>query len=197
MKKITRIAGLAAFAVVGLAASASGASAYSYSTHFTGTNVGAHVMTASGVPVSCSGASYSGNSPVSGATVQFHPTYSGCTATLAGVPFSATITAASDWAATPLAGVGPFTGSISILAAPSGNALTIAVPAVGCAVYANAQTLSTLTMTNVAPTNVRISANVSNISYTQNGMCPGIPATGGTTASYTGIVEIPNVTINN
>lgn len=196
MKKITRVVGPAAFVVVGLAASASWASAYSYSTHFTGTNVGTHVMTAGGAPVSCAGASYSGNSPVSGATVQFRPTYSGCTATLAGIPFSATITAASDWTATPLTGTGPFTGSISVLAPPTGNALTIAVPAIGCAVYVNAQTLSTLTMTNAAPTNVRINASVTNISYTQNGSCPGVPASG-TTATYTGVVDIPNVTINN
>lgn len=203
MNTMTRIATAAALAAVGMGASASIASAYTLdppSTSFTGTNsgLGNHIFTAGGAPVSCSSASFAGATPASGPTASFKATYTGCTLTLGGIPLSATVTTNSNWDLTVTGGTGPWTGDVSITSG-SPHAVVIRVPAVGCELYvdaANNGTLSQVTGTNTTPTGVRLVANVVNISYTQNGSCLGVPASG-SNATYTGSVQINGVTITN
>lgn len=203
MNKMASIAITTALAATALGASASAASAYAWvppSTAFTGTNVGSHSFNVGGLTVGCSGKTLTGTTPASGAQVRGRPAYSGCQMTIAGLNFPVLITLNSDWGITVTGGTGPFTGRVSILAPPSGHAVTIEAPSINCLLYFDAAgngSLSSVTITNTSsPTAVDHSYNLTGITYTSNSMCPGVPASG-TNASYIGTERVPGITVTN
>jgi hypothetical protein len=195
MKLSSKLATAAAVLVAGLGVSASSASAYTMTTHLTGSSFSQHTITFDGAyTVSCD-ASLTGTS--SGASIAFGFSYSGCTF----FGFPADIYTSGSWGLLVTGGSAPnFTGQITV---PSAAVMTLDIPIVGCEVYfTTPQTLShgsggnAITMTNVAsPTSVDLEGSLK-LPYTSNGGCM---FSGSGVAEYetNGPVRIAGLTIDN
>lgn len=208
MNLISKIATAGAVAAMGLGLSAAGASAnialdYDNAVapggHYTGTQVGINSFTAGTATVTCTGATFTGDTDDATTTkIPFRAGYSGCHVNFAGFQVPATVTTHSDWELEYVSGsaASGITADVNIKAPASGPAVTIQVPAIGCTISVAAQSgLSSVDATNNAsPTSVDLSASVSGIAYTATSGCLGVPSSG-SDATYVGDVHIPGITI--
>lgn len=199
MKLINKMATAGAVAVMGLglgAASASAAIELSPNPYeFTGVNTNVNVFAAAGLAVACDDATFTGNTSNSTTTtIPFHADYDNCTITIAGIPLDADVTTNSDWNLEYVSGdaTNGVTADVVIDPASSGPAVEIDVPAFGCSITIDDQTVSSVDATNnSSPTSVDIVADVEGITYDSD--CPGV--TGGSDGTYVGSVNIPGITI--
>ncbi len=205
MKLINKLATAGAVAAMGLGMGAASASAaginldpnpYSFSGSQTTTNS----FTAGGATVTCSTATFTGNTSNStNLRIPFRANYSGCHVNFAGILVPATVTTHSDWALNYVSGsAGTSVTSTVDVTDPGGGVtpVTIQVPAIGCTIGIYPQTgLSHVVATNVAsPTAVDLAATVTGISYHATSGCAGVPATG-TNGTYNGSVRISGITM--
>lgn len=194
MKMSGKLAAAAVVAVVGLGISTSSSSAYTMTTHLTGTSP-RHSITFDGAYVVMCNVSFTGIS--SGASLAFDFKYAGCT--FLGFPGS--VSTAGSWGLLVTGGTAPnFTGQITL---PSGSSAALNIPLAGCQVhFTTPQMLShgsggnAITMANVAsPTSVDLEASLK-LPYTTTGSCP-FSASGSAEYETNGSVRIAGLTIDN
>lgn len=202
MSMIKKIATAGAVAALGLGLGAASASAYDLTGgSYTATNasLGDHSFTAGGYTVICTGASFAGDTEngANAASTNFVPTYSGCD--LIGLP--ASVTTSGPWTLQVTGGSSPnYTGEIAI---PGSSSVQIDVPDLGCEIYITtpatfAHGASSSYGTNVltgttSGSGTLLNADVYNISYTTNGLCP---FGDGDDGQYQGAVNAPGVGVS-
>jgi hypothetical protein len=138
---------------------------------------GAHVFTAGLIgQISCSTATFTGTEflPSPQATITVSPSYSGCT--FLGVANVKVNMEGCEYRFNTPSGSGPFTGTVDVIC-PEGKKINFT--ASGCTVEVGSQTLSSVSYTNLAtsPKSVRVTSNVTKITYTGSALCPGATGT--------------------
>jgi len=201
MSMIKKMATAGAVAAMGLGLSAASASAAFDLTGgaYTGNEVGSHVFTAGGYPVTCTTAVFTGNTdnvPTNAASTDFTPDYDNCD--LAGFPADVTISGPWRLTVTGVHSAGPpavYSGDIELL---SGSSIKIDVPILGCEVtvttpqtFNHGRGNSLLGTDNGA--SFSLAASVQGINYTTNGLCP---FGDGSDGSYVGEVAIDGVGVD-
>lgn len=205
MHKASKFATAAAIAVAGLGVTtASASAAYSISGgNYTGTGSGHSFTIDSGNGVvSCTSATFTGNANGS-ATTSFQPAYSGCTTTISGIPFNASVAVAGPWSITVNSGSGPYSGTVSL---PSGSGAAVTVtdpsdPSFTCHINVAAPQgpFSGGSASN-SGSGVNLSATVSGVNWTVpsgDDCAPLFSGTSGSDGTYNtnGNVSIPGVTV--
>jgi len=202
IKKMGSVVGLvvAVVALTGAASASATPLITPAGTAFSGTSSGEHVFTInSNLKVRCDHATFSGttSNPASDTTL-FTPAYGDmaaagkwCRLYVGGVFTAGTVTPTGQWSlkVTSLSGV-----------TSSGHVTTSGVThiTVGpCTIDVPSGTVVPVTGTNVAsPTGVHLVASGTGLSYTSSGCSGfGVPASG-TTATYSGTVDIPGLTVS-
>jgi hypothetical protein len=164
-------------------------------------NLGASVFTtASGAHVDCQEVDFKITN-LTTTTAHFDASYSLCTATVPPLTFSATVHVGCQWTLTfQNATFNNTTGAGANATVDLPCNTTVTVPAAGCQITVASQTRGHITTQNLdsagapttsgpSPTGVKLTPNVSGLSYTSN--CIGVPTPG--TASYIGPVYVHNV----
>jgi hypothetical protein len=167
-----------------------------------GANLPAHGFTATSAQISCADVVYRVTS-VATTTATVDPSYSGCSFVLNGTPLApVTVDSRCTWDlsfanATFNSTNGAGTGG-TVTTCPT----QMTLPAIGCTIDIAAQTREGISAQNVdtsgansalaTPWGSKITANVSGITYTTTGSCPGLSAHGND-ASYTGSLYVKNV----
>lgn len=166
----------------------------------TSSGTGQHTFTIAGgnLVVRCTQASTQGTI-VNAHTATVNMNYTNCSVTIAGIARPATVVDACNWTVTLTHGsYDPITGSSSGTITTCGTT-TITVPSINCVVSVGSTTVPGTGqnlqngVAQPSPANqLRLTPNATNVAWSQNGNCPGVPLTG-TDGTYSGVTIAPGI----